>query len=121
MVMVAVMMMMMEVVANMTIKLGRTFSCASIGGSVHSFLLGTDPGVELPGHRTGTRLVLVDGAKQLSKKKKKRYLHVMYEFQMLHIPIDTQAVSIRFANVAQVPRSLAYRGDNKNWLNECSV
>lgn len=64
----------MEVVVKMTIKLHRMFLYVSLGGSMHSFILGTDLGVELLGHRTGTCLALVDVAKQFSKKWS--YLHL---------------------------------------------
>ena len=82
MVMVAVMMtkieveivvVVMEVVAKMTIKLQRMFLYMSLGGNMHSFLLGTDLRVELLGHRTGVCLALVDVAKQFSKRW--LYLH----------------------------------------------
>lgn len=59
----------MEVVANRAITLLRTFSYTSSGGSVHSFPLGTDLGVELLGQRTGMCLALVYVAKRFSKKQ----------------------------------------------------
>lgn len=68
-VLVMMVMMVMEVVANRAVMLLRTFSYTSSGGSVHSFPLGTDLGVELLGQRTGMCLALVYVAKQFSKKQ----------------------------------------------------